>query len=136
VNLKLDTTTPGGQHFAQRILHCLLTVRHDVVGIVPIVDEDEEDSDSESGSSVGGLAIVEEKSEDSIPPEELGENFKPSDASLAALKQSLAAIAEALTASPRAQKIATLRKRAKAAVHEEATNASILVEIRKNVEEW
>jgi hypothetical protein len=138
LNLKLDTTSPSGQHMAQRILHNLLTARHQEVGIVPLAEADDvmDDASESSASSLRSGTLQEKSHEGSDSEDELGENFRLSDASVDSLKQTLLAIAQALSSGGGRHGTAALRKTAVAAHSSAATNAAILADIRKNVEEW
>jgi hypothetical protein len=138
LNLKLDTTSPSGQHMAQRILHNLLTARHQEVGIVPLAEVDDvmDDASESSTSSLHSGTLQEKSHEGSDSEDELGENFRLSDASVDSLKQTLLAIAQALSSGGGRHGTAALWKTTATTHSSAATNAAILSDIRKNVEEW
>ena len=156
LNLYLDTSSSSGQIMAQRILNSLLASRHESIGIVAVERNDSEDGGSEDdeeengGGEGEGLDNGDDRSSkssrsrssgelsDAAPAgeanEEIEDSFALTEATATALKQALVVIAQALSSSGRTHSVVSLY--GADSVSSTGTSASILGNIKKNIEDW
>lgn len=138
LSLHLDTATASGQIMAQRVLQSMRVARHECIGIVPINDSDEAESDagSESSSSVGAVSLHERSDEDVSDAEDTSDNFRLSENTLAVLKQSLLLIAQALESFAKTHGVKVTVRASSVLVQVAESSLSIVSELRKNIEDW